>query len=79
MQKDTDPKRLYVPPVVKGDIVRAGGLGKVLKSTSEKYKEGDLVSGSFGWQQYIVLSDKAVLPVQLVLIPALFWFCSAGG
>jgi NADPH-dependent curcumin reductase CurA len=60
MQKDVDPKRLYVPPVYKGDPVRASGLATVLASKSDKYAVGDRVTGSFAWFDYGVVPDSKV-------------------
>lgn len=53
-----DPKRLYVPPVQKGEPMRARGIGKVLKSNASGYSEGDIVLGSVGWREYVVLDTK---------------------
>ncbi len=42
----------YIPPVGIGEVMRAGGIGKVVASTSPKFAVGDLVSGGTGVQQY---------------------------
>ena len=41
-------RRSYVEPVKIGEIMRAAGLGTVVKSRSDKFKEGDPVRGNFG-------------------------------
>lgn len=64
MQKGADPKRLYAPPMVEGEIVRAYGLGTIVKSKSDKAKEGEYWYGPFGW------TDYAVLPADKLLSPA---------
>lgn len=46
--------RSYLPPVKIGEVMRAGGLGRVVQSRSDKYKVGDLVYGTLGWQEYWV-------------------------
>src|SRR5689334_12246893 len=38
----------YIPPVGIGEVMRAGGIGRVLKSSHAKYPEGSLVTGSLG-------------------------------
>jgi NADPH-dependent curcumin reductase CurA len=42
----------YIPPVGIGEVMRAGGIGKVVASTSSKFAVGDFVSGGTGVQQY---------------------------
>ena len=49
----------YLPPVGIGEVVRAGGIGRVVASRNSRYPEGALVQGLFGWQDYPVLSDAA--------------------
>ncbi|MDE2614065.1 MAG: NADP-dependent oxidoreductase [Burkholderiales bacterium] len=44
--------RSYIAPVALGDVMRAGGIGRVLASRHPGYAVGDLVSGSTGVQQY---------------------------
>lgn len=45
----------YMPAVKIGEVVRSGGLGRVVATKSVDYAEGDLVSGLVGWQDYAVL------------------------
>lgn len=40
--------------------MRAGGVGEVISSTSSLFKEGDQVSGTLGWQEYGVFSEKSL-------------------
>ena len=49
----------YLPPVAIGEVMRAGGVGRVVASRHPGYPEGALVQGLFGWQDYAVLSDAA--------------------
>ena len=51
----------YLPPVALGDVVRAGGLGRVVASKNPAYEEGKLVQGLIGWQEYFVASEEAPL------------------
>ena len=37
-----------------GDVMAGWGLGEVVKSNSDKFAAGDLVSGEFGWQEFSV-------------------------
>jgi NADPH-dependent curcumin reductase CurA len=53
----------YIRPVAIGEVMRAGGAGKVLASKNPKFKEGDLVTGAFGVQQYALSDAKGVVKV----------------
>lgn len=54
----------YLPPVGIGEVMRAAGLGQVAASKHDGYKEGQLVQGLVGWQEWTVVSDTApLLPV----------------
>ena len=47
--------RSYIPPVGIGEVMRAGGVGRVIASKSPHFAVGDLVSAGFGVQQYLRL------------------------
>ncbi|WVR08754.1 hypothetical protein IAU60_005812 [Kwoniella sp. DSM 27419] len=47
-----DDTRSYLPPVEIGAVMRAGGLGRVVKSKDPNFKEGELVLSYYGWQEY---------------------------
>jgi hypothetical protein len=36
-----------------GDVMAGWGLGEVVESNAEKFAPGDLVSGEYGWQEYV--------------------------
>jgi NADPH-dependent curcumin reductase CurA len=42
----------YVPPVQIGEVMTGASVGAVIASRHDKYKEGDIVEGRFGWQEY---------------------------
>ena len=44
----------YIPPVGIGEVMRAGGIGRVVASKSPKFSVGDFVSGGTGVQEYWV-------------------------
>ncbi|MDJ0877265.1 MAG: NADP-dependent oxidoreductase [Halieaceae bacterium] len=48
----------YVAPLEIGDVMRGNGIGRVIESNNDKFPEGMLVSGSFGWQEYAVSDGK---------------------
>jgi NADPH-dependent curcumin reductase CurA len=54
----------YLPPVAIGEVMRAVGLGQIVASKHENYREGQLVQGLIGWQEWAVVSDAGpLLPV----------------
>jgi NADPH-dependent curcumin reductase CurA len=57
----------YVPPVQIGEVMRAGSVGQVIDSRDSKFKSGDIVQGSFGWQEYATVnSSSGIMPIQKV-------------
>jgi hypothetical protein len=61
MEMDT-----YLPAVGIGEVMRAGGLGRVVRSNTPAFSPGDLVSGMVGWQDYAVMGSKGfVAPFKL--------------
>jgi NADPH-dependent curcumin reductase CurA len=56
----------YIPPVKIGEVMRGGTICRVLASTSEAFKEGDLVTTfSAGWTEVAIIPEKAANPVKL--------------
>jgi NADPH-dependent curcumin reductase CurA len=49
----------YMPPVAIGEVMRAGGIGRVVESRSSHFNEGDLLQGLVGWQDYLVIHESA--------------------
>lgn len=56
----------YMPAVKIGEVVRSGGVARVVASKSEAFKVGDLVSGLVGWQDYVVLQGGGMFSVSKV-------------
>ena len=44
----------YMPPMEAGDVMLAGGVGRVTASNHPRVKVGDLLSGTIGWQEHLV-------------------------
>jgi len=59
----------YIRPVAIGEVMRAGGAGKVVKSSNPKFAVGDVVTGGFGVQQYALSDGKGVIKVDTRLVP----------
>ena len=47
----------YIPPVGIGEVMRAGGVGKVIASKNKNFAAGDHVSAGFGVQEYLNLPE----------------------
>ncbi|MBL8379730.1 MAG: NADP-dependent oxidoreductase [Burkholderiales bacterium] len=60
--------RSYIPPVGIGEVMRAGGVGRVIASRHAGFAVGDMVSGAFGVQEYCAIAPAAIKPVGLVKI-----------
>jgi hypothetical protein len=58
----------YIPPVGIGEVMRAGGIGRVVASTHAKFAPGQLVSGSLGVQSYATLTAEQAARAGLVKI-----------
>ena len=55
----------YVPPVQIGEIMRASSVGQIIESKDENFSIGDIVMGTFGWQEYAAVdSSFGLLPIQ---------------
>ena len=49
----------YIAPVGIGEVMRAGGIGRVIASRNPSFTEGEVVSGSLGIQRYLsVAADQ---------------------
>lgn len=48
----------YLPAVKIGEVMRAGGVGQVVKSNHPGFKAGQMVQGGFGWQDYMVTAGQ---------------------
>ncbi len=51
--------RSYIAPVGIGDVMRAGGAGRVIASSNPAFAVGDHVTGMLGAQEYALISSEA--------------------
>ena len=58
----------YIPPVALGEVMRAGGVGRVIASEHPGFAVGDMVSAGFGVQQYLSLAPTDFKRAGLVKI-----------
>ncbi len=59
----------YIPPVQINEVMRAGGVGKIIKSNNTDFKEGDFVYGQTGVQQYVITDGKGFHAIYPDLAP----------
>jgi NADPH-dependent curcumin reductase CurA len=60
----------YLPAIELGAVIRAGGSGVVVESTTDRYKVGDIVYGMTNWQEWAVANEAnrfTVIPTGLGL------------
>ncbi len=69
----------YVPPIAIGDVMRAGGIGRVVESRSARFPVGALVQARLGWQTHPTLSEAQLTPIDLALGGPLEWMGPLGG
>ena len=50
----------YVEPIKIGEVMRAVSVAQVIESKHDKFKKGDILQGSFGWQEYAVSDGSQV-------------------
>ena len=61
--------RSYIPPVGIGEVMRAGGIGRVVASNHPDFAVGDHVNGTLGIQDYAVLEGGRLTKVDPKLAP----------
>jgi hypothetical protein len=59
----------YIRPVQVGEVMRAGAAGRVVASRHAGFREGDLVVGAFGVQEYAISDGKGVNKVDTRVAP----------
>jgi NADPH-dependent curcumin reductase CurA len=61
--------RSYIAPVQINEVMRAGGVGKIIASDHKEFKEGEYVYGETGVQQYIISDGKGFHRVDPAIAP----------
>lgn len=62
--------RSYVPPVEIGEVMRAGGIGRVIESRHPGHPVGQHLYGTFGVQRYALSDGVDVTEVDTTMAPA---------
>ena len=59
----------YIAPVGIGDVMRAGGAGRVIESKNPKFAVGEFVTGMFGVQEYLASDGRGITKVNTGVAP----------
>jgi NADPH-dependent curcumin reductase CurA len=70
--------RSYIAPVGIGEVMRAGGVGKVVASKDPKFALDDHVSGTFGVQEYCLVDARYLAKIDLHLGTLPQWLNALG-
>ena len=59
----------YAAPAALGEVMVGGAVSQIIASKNAAFAEGDIVQGSFGWQEYAVSDGAGVHRVDATLAP----------
>jgi hypothetical protein len=59
----------YIEPFELGRVIAAGAVGRVVRSSSREFEEGDTVEGMMGWQQYALVPARMLRKLDTTLAP----------
>jgi NADPH-dependent curcumin reductase CurA len=59
----------YAKPVQLGEVMTGGVVGRVVASRNGKFREGDIVEGILGWQDYAISNGKGLRKIDPGLAP----------
>jgi len=59
----------YIPPVALGEVMRAYGAGRVVKSNDPGFPVGTLVNGMLGWQDYALGGGPSAAMLNMTAVP----------
>src|SRR3954463_5475209 len=59
----------YIRPVAIGEVMRAGGVGKVVASRHPDFRAGDEVVGTFGVQEYAISDGNGARKIDTRFAP----------
>jgi len=68
----------YATPVQIGAVMVGGTVGEVAESNNPRFKPGDFVVGSLGWQSYAVSGGEGLMKVDPKLVPLSAYLGVAG-
>jgi len=63
--------KTYTDPFEINEPMNSGGVGKVIISKTDKFKEGDIVVGALDWSEYAIADEKALYVLPPTMTPEL--------
>lgn len=69
MRGRMDDGESYIEPFKINHVIEGGSIGEVVDSKSANYNQGDIVLGSYGWQEYYAATDKELRKIDTSLAP----------
>ena len=69
MRGRMDDTKSYAKPVAVDAPMEGGAVGEVIASRSDRFSEGELVMGMFGWASHGIASEKTLRKVDRSLAP----------
>ena len=61
--------RTYIAPFESGDVIESGAVGEVLVSDNPRFHPGDVVTGTWGWQEFAALDGRGLIKLDPSLAP----------
>lgn len=59
----------YIEPFQLNEVIEGGVIGEVVESKSDNYKQGNIVTGMYGWQEYYTANEKEVRKIDSTIAP----------
>ncbi|MRH41391.1 zinc-binding dehydrogenase [Aquibacillus halophilus] len=59
----------YIEPFQLNGVIEGGSIGEVIESKSDKFQQGDIIIGNFGWQEYYCANEKEIRKIDPSLAP----------
>jgi NADPH-dependent curcumin reductase CurA len=78
MRGRMEEARSYAAPQPLGEVMIGATVGEVIESRNPKYRPGDMVLGTGGWQQYFVSSGTGLQKIDATTIPASAYLGAVG-
>lgn len=51
----------YSPAMALGDVIESAGIARIAESRNDKFSEGDIVMGAFGWASHLVSNGRGLV------------------
>ena len=73
MRSRMNDAKSYVPPFQIDKVLEAGVVGEVVTTNNPKFKEGDVVVGMLGWENYSKSDGEGLLTVERGPVPLSYY------